>query len=353
MALPDAEDVKEAARGHWPRILQALAPDLGPALDRPGRHVPCPVHGGKDGFRVFRDVAETGGGVCNTCGSHGDGLGLLQWIRNETFPETLAAVAAEVGLAEERPSQPRQAPTQTRTQGPQEDPEAQRARLRRYWADAYPLTADEAEPARLFLARRDLDLALLDELPMRFHPRLPYMEEDWEGPAYWPAILAGFAGADGSPVTLHRTWVDPQGRKAPVPSPRKTAPYPRDNNRTMGGGAVRIGKPGRVLGVAEGIETALSITTALGLPTWACLSATLLEQFEPPPGVDRVIIWGDNDESRAGEEAARNLKSRLWEKGIQAAGQIPEQPGWDWNDVLKLYGPDGVPKPADILGQTG
>ena len=43
----------------------ALAPALEPALSRVGRHVACPVHGGTDGFRLFRD-ADRRAGVCAT-----------------------------------------------------------------------------------------------------------------------------------------------------------------------------------------------------------------------------------------------------------------------------------------------
>ena len=61
-------------------MLFTLAPPLKAALDRKGKHVPCPVHGGRDGFRIFPDVAETGGGICNTCGSFANGFALLMWI---------------------------------------------------------------------------------------------------------------------------------------------------------------------------------------------------------------------------------------------------------------------------------
>ena len=38
--------VREAVRGRWVPVLQALAPELDAALVKPGRHVSCPVHGG-------------------------------------------------------------------------------------------------------------------------------------------------------------------------------------------------------------------------------------------------------------------------------------------------------------------
>ena len=60
--------LSEKARGLWADILGELAPELMPAIEAGADHVPCPVHGGKDGFRVFNDFQETGGGVCNTSG---------------------------------------------------------------------------------------------------------------------------------------------------------------------------------------------------------------------------------------------------------------------------------------------
>ncbi|ECS4958781.1 zinc-binding protein, partial [Salmonella enterica subsp. enterica serovar Typhimurium] len=54
MSYYKADTVREAANGNWLFILAALAPHLEPALRKPGRHVSCPIHGGKDGFRLFK-----------------------------------------------------------------------------------------------------------------------------------------------------------------------------------------------------------------------------------------------------------------------------------------------------------
>ncbi len=68
----EAGPVREAVRGRWVPVLQALVPELEAALAKPGRHVSCPVHGGRDGFRLFKDVETSGGGICNTCGASPD-----------------------------------------------------------------------------------------------------------------------------------------------------------------------------------------------------------------------------------------------------------------------------------------
>lgn len=94
----DVNTVREAARGHWDAIFCALAPTLKAAMLRPGKHVPCPVHGGQDGFRLFSDYKEAGSCVCNTCGTFRDGFATLEWIHGWSFTETLCQVARVLGV---------------------------------------------------------------------------------------------------------------------------------------------------------------------------------------------------------------------------------------------------------------
>lgn len=94
----DVTTIREAARGHWDAIFCALAPTLKAAMQHPGKHVPCPVHGGKDGFRLFEDYREAGSCVCNTCGNFRDGFAALQWLHGWSFAYTLSRVASVLGL---------------------------------------------------------------------------------------------------------------------------------------------------------------------------------------------------------------------------------------------------------------
>ncbi|MBZ3672428.1 hypothetical protein JT305_10370 [Salmonella enterica subsp. enterica serovar Senftenberg] len=84
--------------------LAALAPHLEPALRKHGRHVSCPIHGGKDGFRLFKDAHLTGGGVCNTCGANHDGFELLMWLNNWDFKQCLSEVGDYLGVEKSNPS---------------------------------------------------------------------------------------------------------------------------------------------------------------------------------------------------------------------------------------------------------
>lgn len=94
----DKDLVKEAARGRWDVIFQALAPSLKSAQAHAGKHVPCPVHGGEDGFRLFPDYPQRGNGICNTCGAKSDGLQMLMWVNGWSFPQAIKEVASFLGL---------------------------------------------------------------------------------------------------------------------------------------------------------------------------------------------------------------------------------------------------------------
>jgi len=96
--MMDAESLKAQSVGRWLEIISHLAPQLSQACKNPGRHVKCPCHGEQDGFRLFEDASETGGGYCNQTGAYPDGLALLQWTNNWSFIETLEAVVDYLGI---------------------------------------------------------------------------------------------------------------------------------------------------------------------------------------------------------------------------------------------------------------
>ena len=94
----DVRCVHASAKGHWGLIFQSLAPALQEAMKRPGKHCPCPVHGGKDAFRLFPNYAENGACVCNTCGGKRDGLATLCWVNHWDFKTALSKVATVLGI---------------------------------------------------------------------------------------------------------------------------------------------------------------------------------------------------------------------------------------------------------------
>ncbi len=335
----EAREVRQHAAGRWLDILGALAPVLETALSRVGRHVPCPVHGGTDGFRLFRDADLTGGGVCNTCGTFPDGFALLMWVNRWSFPEALRAVAHELRMTDDRGCEPRR--VHTLNPRPKErDRESVIEALNRVWEQALNPADHRATPMRLYLANRGLSGVKLDGEVVRFHPALGYWQSNGRNEpelvGRYPAMVALVAGADGAPVTVHRTYLTRDGRKAPIAEPKKLMGYP--GNRLVGGG-IRLFAPAPVLGVAEGIETALAVHLRTGMPVWSAISADLLTRLDPPADTSLVVVWADRDRSGAGEAAAMTFRERLLHRGIQVAIHLPPGPipagakGIDWADV--------------------
>jgi len=337
--------VREAVRGRWVPVLQALAPELDAALVKPGRHVSCPVHGGRDGFRLFKDVETSGGGICNTCGAFPDGFSLLQWLKGWRFPQALEAVDAVLGgVALPNPA----LPVKAAPRKPASDDAQIHRRLDETWAQSKQWQDALSQPLRDYLAHRGLGLGVLQGVEaIRFHPGLRHHDEDGHYGGTFPVMLAQVSDAQGKPVTLHRTYLTQAGRKAPVENPKRMMPVPSD--QPVLGGAIRMGTAGPVIDLAEGIETALAVRQATGLAVWSAVSATLLAGFEPPPRTENVRIWCDLDRKGVGEEAAHKLAERLAERGISTDLLIPPEAmlrdgkGVDWLDVLNECGPAAFP----------
>lgn len=168
---------------------------------------------------------------------------------------------------------------------------------------------------------------------LRFIDDFPYNEPGEEN-ATWPCMLAKFT--NGQESTLHRTWVYGTG-KAPVSKPRKLMAGPVPH-----GGAVRLGLPEKVMGVAEGIETALAAAQLHDVPVWATLSAGNLIKFEPPPECLHLLIFADSDSSWTGQMASYSLAYRLAnDKKRDITVEVchtkfrDDGENDDWNDFLR------------------
>jgi hypothetical protein len=112
----------------------------------------------------------------------------------------------------------------------------------------------------------------------------------------------------------------------------------------VGGGAIRLAMArAGLIGLAEGIETALAVMTACPqLPMWAALSAGNLAELALPSDIDRVVICADHDASGVGLEAARKLAAHLVDRGKRVWIALPPSAGNDFNDLLARDGTDTV-----------
>jgi putative DNA primase/helicase len=97
------------------------------------------------------------------------------------------------------------------------------------------------------------------------------------------------------------------------------------------------------MGVAEGIETALSASIMYGVPVWACINKTILAKWEPPKIARRILIFADNDANFSGQAKAYHLANRLTvQHKLDVEVLIPPEIGEDWNDVHRST----MPKPS-------
>jgi len=142
----------------------------------------------------------------------------------------------------------------------------------------------------------------------------------------YPAVIAPLLGGDGTLLGVLRIY---------------TAGL-RDRDRkkilkaadTINGGVVRLHEPINELGIAEGIENALAAYEMFGVPTWAAIAAGNLKLFEPPSGISGLHVFGDNDASYTGQEAAYALAKRVFAKHLPVEVHLPPEVGIDWLDVL-------------------
>jgi putative DNA primase/helicase len=179
-----------------------------------------------------------------------------------------------------------------------------------------------------YLRQRGIPLPLAD-IPavLLYHPHLVYHHEN--GPqTYHAAMVARVDDPSGRAVTLHRTYLTPDGRKAAVPTPKKLM-SPAVAGATRGG-AIRLYPTGTTLAVTEGVETGLAVRLATALPVWAAICASGLARLIVPPEVRLVVICADHD--AAGLDAAKALARRLLVEQRRVKILTPDTPGADWAD---------------------
>lgn len=124
---------------------------------------------------------------------------------------------------------------------------------------------------------------------------LPRLDHNPSGKSY-PAMIAAIRDDTGRIAAVQRTWLDPQGVGKADVQPSKMTVGP------MGASAVRLGKPSTYMGLAEGVETALSASIIYGIPVWATLSANRLDKIIMPKECESLVIFADR--GRVGMDAA-------------------------------------------------
>jgi putative DNA primase/helicase len=279
-------ELREECRGKWTSVLQFIGID-GKYLN--GKHQPCLICGGKDRARWVKDKELY---YCNRCGCLSP-ISLAMQYLDLPFKQTAELI---------RPT----ARTAKMTNITPIDSKVNEDRLKKIHAGLKRLHSGNA--AGLYLLKRGITEP--PKANVYFHPGLPYYD-DGKKLGLFPAMVSRFQTAAGETATYHITYLNADGTKANVTCPKKFLPTVRD----MAGGAIRLSEAAEILGIAEGIETALAAQITEGIPVWACGNAGLMEKVSIPDSVKTVMIFVDEDKSFTGQKAAYTLAHRLAGQG--------------------------------------
>ena len=191
----------------------------------------------------------------------------------------------------------------------------------RIWRDAQPL---RASPAKAYLESRGI---LAASPALRFHPRTPL------GPKgrarFLPAMIAAVS-LDEGPIAIHRTFLSTEASgKAAFEKPKRAL-------GALGEAAVRLFAPvSGKLGLAEGIESAMSAYALTGIPVWATLGNERFGLVIVPESVTELHLFVDHD---AGGELAESRGLAAYARdGRTIHVRKPSSRDTDWNDELTAW----------------
>lgn len=340
MSSYNRNDVKtmQAAKGRWYEILTAAGID---AKFLNGKSQACPLcREGTDRFTYTNKFGD-GNYVCRHCKA-GTGFTLLAKWQGLDPKRDFKKVADQIdGIIGNRPVAIRPATMNRKTIRDQEEKrqrddaklKKQEQMFLRNFNASRPVEAGDV--VDLYLANRAINLRA--SAALRFHPNC----FNWITQVRYPAMLALFRGPQQEKLipNMQITFLTEDGHKAGVTPPRLNLAGSMPE-----GGAIRLQPAAAVMGIAEGVESAMSAAQMFDMPVWAATSGVLLAKWRVPDIVTHLVIYADNDEHDQGMAAAESLARRvLFEAdrdGIPRTVDIkmPESVGQDWNDILQQQG---------------
>jgi len=202
---------------------------------------------------------------------------------------------------------------------------AMSARAREIWCSARRV---EGSCAEAYLALRGIHRR---SAALRYHPQTPLGRG--RAVCFRPALIAAISEGDAV-IAIQRLFLDRDraALAADLARPKLMLGSPRS-------GAVVLEPPGLHLGLAEGVETAMSAAILLGIPVWAVLGNERLSRIVIPVSVRRLILLPDND--RAGRVAERQAREVYASAGHAIDTVWPWARCNDWNDLLRKEGERG------------
>jgi len=357
--------VKQLAWNKWDLVFRSYS-NFESAMKVNLPQIPCPKTGqGKTKFRLYEDWILTGGAYHNDIGSLTDGIEVVAWYENLTKGQALNVILDRIGgkisdVTEVDLSAYKAKSTAVRQLSPKDVADKQ-SRIKALALTSIP--ARQSDEVKMYLRSRGLK-GNLDNLPedLRYNDKVYYpasYRKQAKG-CYYGAMLGLYKDCNDGNLTLHRTYLD-KGKKAPEDKTKLIMSPPAD----IRGGYIHLDAPlifkgeddelMAMIGLSEGIETALAVREATGMAMRACYSSTLLSQTTPiiVPGVKVentiVAIWVDKDVSGDGQKHAGILADKLTELGYIVEVYTPDyevpagKSSIDWLDVYSTYGSEVFP----------
>jgi putative DNA primase/helicase len=293
----------ENSVGKWFGILRNLGLDES-FLSK--KHGPCPLCGGVDRYR-WMDQNGSGSYFCSCCG-RGWGSDLVMKLNGWDFKTAMCKIDEIIGgvVAQEIK---------------QEKSDAEKRNyIKRILHQCKKVTP--GDPVYKYLSSR----CGITDIPkdIRLHPCLGHTSG-----GVHPCMITIIRDSVGRGVTLHRTYLTADGEKADVVPAKKFV-----EGMPIKGAAARLCDVVGHVGIGEGIETSLAASVRFCVPVFAATNAYMLENWEPPSGIDRVTIFGDSDSSYAGQASAYILARRLRIAGYVVDVEIPLKVDTDWADYV-------------------
>ncbi|PHM31314.1 DUF7146 domain-containing protein [Xenorhabdus innexi] len=301
----------DAVIGRWPEIFAYYK--LPPVTGKKHFKGKCPICGRKGKFRI--DDQEGRGTFICACGEKGNGWKLLLLTQNKDYKTLADEIDRLLGIQSDKRSVVKKETTVS----------SFRSKVTACYAHLPQLKGTQGEA---YLRNRGIHGLPADNV--RYCPEQPVRNGKLQ------AIWALATDSKGQLCYLHRTYLDGD-RKADITPQKKMNSLQEDSylEHTQSV-AIRLFPVDSTLGIAEGIETALSCKQIYKVNTWSTMNAGHMAKFIAPMGVKHLIIFADNDWSATGEAAAYECarKNLVAKNNIERVSVRWPDDG-DFNDLLQ------------------
>jgi DNA primase len=275
--------------------------------------------------------------LCRSCSAGGDAITFVKRYYRKTFIEAVKELANApqdtcAARFERQIRQDAEEYAATTSAGGKWEPSAEQrtnmAEARRLWARGV-----EARGTLGQTYLRSRGITLSPPKCLRFLASEPF----WQAPegkdraiivGHHPVLLASVQARNGDIIAVQRIYLRDDGSGKALYERPKKVPGP------MQDGAVRLGVPARIMGIAEGVETALSAIQLFSVPVWATLGHKRLAAIAMPPEVEQLIIFADNGNDGKVDPVAMKAAEEYDHRGVAVVIEAPEGVK-DWNDELR------------------